>query len=161
MKKLLISSALAALVSTNAYAAFTDSDTFDVSVAYVTAITIDTLSDITIDDMQPGEAIDTAATVAITSDTDRNINCSLTDSSDEYDEGTAVLTLKNAGSATDKFTLNLGFGALGNTSSATGVPEMACEEIRLKGTLPSSGDGTSHATYTVDGASITLSVSYN
>ena len=137
MKKILISSALAAIISTSALAAnnYTKDDTFNASITFAQAITVSIL-DLTIVDAVGGDTINNDMAITI----NRNVTCTI---DDDTVSSSSQLTLTEPGN--DTFTLGV---ALDNAAN--------CTELQIDGTLPV--DAVNDVAYT---GSMTLTVAYD
>ena len=112
MKKLLISSALAAVISSAAFANnYSATDTFNASIDFVTAISV-SVTDLTINNAVGGDTVDNDLTVTVTKDADRSASCSLS---------SGTLTLASAGE-----------------TDITLTAATTCTTLSIDGTLPTS-----------------------
>ena len=135
MKKLLTSTALAAMFSFGAQAGtYSASDTFNASIDFVTAVAV-SISDLTINNAVSGDTIDKTQTITLTRDTDRDVTCTLSSND---------LVFSAEGS--DDFTISSALALNSPTNCAT---------MDVDGTVPDADNG---ATYS---ASVTLTAAYS
>ena len=120
MKKLLTSSAVAALIASQSFAAYTASDTHTSTIDFVETIAV-TVPDLNISNAVGGDTVDQDLTVTVTRDADRTASCTLS--------GTTI-TMSSANE--EDFDL---------TAGLTG-----CSTLSIDGNLPTTaGNGKTYA----------------
>ena len=135
MKNLLKTSALVTAITLGAANAnannFTASDTFTLTIDFVTAITITVSADLTINNVVGGDTIDKDVTMTPVKDADRTATCS-----------TTALTLTSAGET--------------DITDITASVNAGCTTLSLDGVLPT--DATNAKTYA---GTITITYAYD